>query len=326
MSGLPLVSVIIPTYNYGHFIDETLHSLYAQTCDHWEAIVVDDGSTDDTAAVVHEHMRKDPRIKFYQQENRKQAVARNLGLHHCSGQYVQFLDADDLIEPRKLEIQVALLEQHPEVDIVYGSVRYFKSETSADGPGIEWAKVDTWMPAVRSAGREVLSLLISNNIMPINAPLVRRRVIDEVGPFDEPLVEDWDYWIRCAILGKYFHYDDSEGSLALVRWHPDSSSRNSMAMTSSTLRMRQKIAATVSGAEFRSLNRKYWSDDEGRYGIELTSHGHVALGIRHLLRAAWLSLDIKFRLRWSFCAVLAAFVRGEGFRTLAMRSWSRIVP
>ena len=322
MSDLPLVSVIIPTYNYGHLIDETLHSLYAQTYDHWEAIVVDDGSTDNTAAVVHEHMGKDRRIKFYQQENRKQAVARNLGLHHCSGQYVLFLDADDLIEPRKLEVQVALLEQHPEVDIVYGSVRYFKSKTSADGLGIEWAEVDSRVPAVRSGGREVLYLLIRNNFMPTNAPLARRRVIDEVGPFDEllPPAEDWDYWIRCAILGKYFHYDDSEGSLALRRLHPDSSSSNPKAMLSSALRVRQKIAATVSDAEFLSLNWEMSACLEAWLGMEETAHGSPGKGMRRLWRAAVMSRHLRRKMKWVLCGVVAPFMRGERLKRFATTS------
>ena len=228
MSDLPLVSVIIPTYNYGHFIDETLHSLYAQTYDHWEASVVDDGSTDDTAAVVHEHMGKDRRIKFYQQENRNQAAAKNLGLHHCSGQYVQFLDADDLLESRKIESQVGYLERHPGVDLVYGSVRYFRTDVPEERRYSMGSDNSEWVPQFSGNLRKYLSALIQNNIMAINCPLIRRSVIEEVGPFDEdlPPVEDWEYWIRCAFHDKVFAYADFPDALALVRCHPNSSSKN----------------------------------------------------------------------------------------------------
>jgi glycosyltransferase involved in cell wall biosynthesis len=120
--------VIVPTYNYGCFIGETLECLRAQTYVNWECIVVDDGSTDDTAERVSRFMEQDARFKFLRQENARQAAAKNNGLQNSAGEYIQFLDADDLIEPQKFEQQVEYLEAHPEVDIVYGSMRYFKTE------------------------------------------------------------------------------------------------------------------------------------------------------------------------------------------------------
>ena len=193
MSLPPLVSVIVPTYNYGHFIGQTLKSLQAQTYPHWECVVVDDGSTDDTAEVVAAHAASDPRIKYLRQQNQFQAAARNLGLRHSAGQYVQFLDADDKIEPRKLERQVAYLEEHPEVDIIYGGVRYF-TETGID-ESLHSVDEDNqpWMRKLSGQGRELVSTLVRRNLMVINAPLVRRRVINAVEPFAEslPPVEDW---------------------------------------------------------------------------------------------------------------------------------------
>src|SRR5215208_6900864 len=97
----PLVSVVVPSYNYGHLIRETLESLAAQTYAAWECVVVDDGSADDTRAVVEAYAATDPRVRYVRQENARQGAARNNGIRHSSGAYFQFLDADDTIETLK---------------------------------------------------------------------------------------------------------------------------------------------------------------------------------------------------------------------------------
>src|SRR5258708_7235502 len=114
-----LVSVVIASHNYAHFIPQTLDSVLAQTYPNWECIVVDDGSTDNTREVVERYADADQRIRYLWQENQRLAAARNRGIANSSGEYLQFLDADDLIEPGKFERQVGVLEHHPEIDIVY---------------------------------------------------------------------------------------------------------------------------------------------------------------------------------------------------------------
>src|ERR1700750_2164810 len=113
-----LVSVVVPTYNYAHFIGRMFDSLLAQTYTHWECIVVDDGSTDETGQVVARMAERDPRVRYVRQRNQREAVAKNTALNLARGRYVQFLDADDLIEPLKFERQVEFLEANPEADIV----------------------------------------------------------------------------------------------------------------------------------------------------------------------------------------------------------------
>src|SRR5690349_10849851 len=97
----PLVSVIVPTYNYARFIDQTLENLRAQTYERWECIIVDDGSTVDTEEVVSRFIEHEPRVHYIRQANQRQSVAKNTGLAAASGKYVQFLDADDFIESQK---------------------------------------------------------------------------------------------------------------------------------------------------------------------------------------------------------------------------------
>ncbi len=237
----PAVSVIVTCHNYGHFLAEALESVRAQSSPDWECIVIDDGSTDDTREVSDRFISMDPRFRYLHQPNQGLSSARNAGLDVCTGSYVQFLDADDRLEPRKLEAQVAYLKQHPETDIVYGDVRYFNeahalplaNDLSQDGRQA--------MARVSGSGPAVLHALARGNIMVVNAALLRKTVIDDVGRFDQDLWghEDWDYWIRCALAGKRFQYLEEDGALALVRVHARSMSQNVAPMLRSNIQVRQ---------------------------------------------------------------------------------------
>ena len=123
---MPKVSIIIPCYNYGNLILETINSILNQSLQDWEAIIVDDGSTDNTFTVCKDI--NDPRVKIIRQDNLGISVARNTGINKSYGDFLQFLDADDLIQHDKLKIQSEYLDDHPEVDVVYGEVRYFYSD------------------------------------------------------------------------------------------------------------------------------------------------------------------------------------------------------
>jgi len=112
------VSVIIPAYNQGLYLKEAIQSVLDQTYPNFDLVIVDDGSTDDTAEVVHRF--RDQRIRYIYQENRGLSAARNTGIQHSDGELLTFLDSDDLFFPDKLEVLVAELEQHPEVGFVAG--------------------------------------------------------------------------------------------------------------------------------------------------------------------------------------------------------------
>ena len=130
MSYSDLVSVIIPTYNRDRLLIDALESVRCQTYRPIEAIVIDDGSTDDTQEVVKRfseaNSSKSFRISYLCQNNRGPSAARNTGLKAASGEYVQFLDSDDLIHPRKLEIQVGLLKSHPQIRCIFSERFKFK--------------------------------------------------------------------------------------------------------------------------------------------------------------------------------------------------------
>ena len=319
----PLVTVIVPTYNYGRFIGQTIESLQSQTYRDWECVIVDDGSTDDTEEVAARLVAEDARVRYVRQENLRQAAARNNGIRHARGHYFQFLDADDLLEREKIERQVAFLESHTEVDIVYSNVRYF----DAVGQGEMRRSVDSddvWMPEVSGAGEEILLPLVRNNIMPVNSPLLRRAVIEEVGFFDErlPPVEDWEYLIRCAALGKRFHYEESEGVRALVRAHPESSSSDRRRMLRAEILMRETIRPLLKDARVARLNEERRADGVGLLGVEEFVYSGRARAFAQFLKACATDSRRRFRAKWLLCAAATPFVTRAQMRKLVTTSLS----
>jgi glycosyltransferase involved in cell wall biosynthesis len=318
----PLVSVIIPTHNYGKLISETLNSLQRQTLTDWECIVVDDGSTDDTSEVVACFTEHEPRLRYLSQENQRQAVAKNTGLTDARGKYVQFLDADDLIESHKLERQVAYLEEHPEVDIVYGDVRYFRTSNPDERLYSMGEENLPWMSKVSGEGREVLDSLVRNNIMVINSPLIRRSIFGEVGLFDArlPPAEDWDYWLRCAAARKRFQFFDRQDTMALVRIHSGSSSQNRVQMYKVTLLIRKKLATLIKDEQILTFNRELRARDEGELGILEAARERSVDAMWHLLNSARLERRWRWRTKLFACALAAPFVSGARLQLMITSS------
>ncbi len=122
----PLVSVIIPCYNQGRFLSSALHSLLSQTWQHWEAIVVDDGSTDDTSQVVERF--QDPRVCYFYQQNNGVSAARNSGLEQARGDFVAFLDADDAWRREFLERTLVTLLNDPRLGMVYSRYQFLDDQ------------------------------------------------------------------------------------------------------------------------------------------------------------------------------------------------------
>jgi hypothetical protein len=164
---------------------------------------------------------------------------------------------------------------------------------------------EPWMPEASGAGREVLLPLLRKNIMVINSPLVRRSVIDDVGAFDPelPPVEDWDYWIRCALAEKRFEFRDFDGTLALVRAHAASASRQSASVLAAWRALRAKIDALSDDAELLWLNREMKAQLEGAVGFGEVAGGSRLSAARQFVRAGVLCPRAKGRVKWMLCAL-----------------------
>ena len=202
-----LISVIIPAYNAAKWIGETLDSVLAQTYPALEVLVVDDGSTDATAEVVRGYGE---RVRLIEKPNGGHASARNLGIRLAQGEYVAFVDADDLWNPRKLELQVNCLQQQGVAWVICGA-DHFEDSTQQIIKGYD---------SPIHAG-DVLEALFQENFIASPTPLIRKSIFAEVGDFDEsyPAAADWDMWLRIAVR---YPLGAVNQKLALRRLHPGS--------------------------------------------------------------------------------------------------------
>ena len=184
----PRVSVVIPAYDAAAHIGEAIESVLAQTLPASELIVVDDGSGDETAEIA----RSFEAVDLLTQSNRGPSAARNAGVTRSSGDLLAFLDADDLMTPRRLELQSAHLRENPATDIVFGAQEVrVEDETS----------VPYWVEGSPTPPREIGPAEIERIYH--MSMLLRRRTWDLVGPFDETMrmAEDLDWTLRASELG-----------------------------------------------------------------------------------------------------------------------------
>ncbi len=201
------VSVIIPCYNAEKYISETLESVFNQTFKDYEVLLIDDGSTDNSLSLVREQYGG--RVRIFTQKNKGVAAARNVGLAQSVGEYLSFLDADDIWLPEKLELQTQFLDVNKEVDLVYSDTYEFN-----DAKGV-FPK--TWFQKRKHFTGSVFKEIFIANFIPTLTVTIRKTCLLDSGYFDEDLdllgCEDGNLWMRIALnhkigclekpLGKY---------------------------------------------------------------------------------------------------------------------------
>lgn len=237
-----LISIIIPCYNQAQFLPETLQSVLDQSYQNWECIIVNDGSPDDTEEIAQKWCEKDVRFIYLKKENGGLSSARNAGLKIAKGDYIQFLDSDDLLEKDKLLHQSLFFNFN--IDIIISGYRYFENSE-----GIGKLKIigrSGSIPetiVIMSDNVDVINLFRRRNPFVICAPLYKKRVFDIVGNFDEQLhsLEDWDFHLRCALKKVIFHHSGyADNSKVLIRLHDNSMTRNSDKMQENFIKFRKK--------------------------------------------------------------------------------------
>lgn len=242
---MPKVSVIIPAYNAMNYLPATLESLLNQTFEDFEAIVVNDGSSDETEEWVSQI--ESPKVKLISQQNKGLAGARNTGIAHAQGDYIAFLDADDLWEPTKLTKQVAVLEENPEVGLVYTWVALIDEQGKFTGRIFE-----------NNAEGNVWNQLTERNIIECGSvAVVRRSYLEEVGGFDcelQSFVEDWDMWLRIA---SRYPFKVVKEPLVYYRQISTSASRNWQAMERSFQMVIEKAFDSAPSNLLYLKNRSY---------------------------------------------------------------------
>lgn len=211
----PIVSLIVPVYNGEDYIGKTVQSVLKQTYDNWELLIIDDGSTDHTKEVINK-FKDHPRIKYFYKKNGGQGSARNLGIKKSKGSYLAFLDADDLWDEDRLEMQIKLLLEK-DVSLVFSPMRCidksgkYLNKSLGNGKGM-------------FQGFQALFLMAAGTIsIPNSSVIASKESVVRAGCFNESEeirnMEDYDLWFRMLMSGSKFY--GTEKILGSYRIHQD---------------------------------------------------------------------------------------------------------
>jgi hypothetical protein len=253
----PLVSVVIPCYDQAHFLSEAIQSVLTQTYPHVELVVVDDGSNDNTVAVVNRY----PGIRYFRQENQGLAAARNAGLRQTIGEYLVFLDSDDRLLPHALEAGLRCFQENPACGFVYGHCQFI----AFDGASMRG------LPSPVVKDNFYLELLRG---MPILAPasvMYRREVFESVGGFNVALSPAADYKMYYDIA-RQFPVSCHGEKIVEYRKHGTSMTRDSLRMLRSNLAalrlQRQHVKADRSKKEAYKAGIRFWKQQCGPGSVQ----------------------------------------------------------
>lgn len=268
MEKIPLVSVIIPSYNREHLIGRSIRSVLNQTYEEIEVIVVDDGSTDNTRDVVNNF--NDKRIRYIHHDNNLGGcIARNTGINASRGEYIAFQDSDDVWLPDKLEKQMQAFKIVPEnVGIVYSAFIRVKDDSASFIPSPKFTIKDG----------NLLYQLIKGNFISTQTTILRKICFDKAGEFDKNLhrLQDWELFIR---MSKYFEFKYISEPLVIAYYQKDSISSNKKAYLEAITLIIEKHLDAFS-KNLIALAQTYC-----HIGTELYSLGNKKLGREYLLRA-----------------------------------------
>jgi glycosyltransferase involved in cell wall biosynthesis len=292
------VSVIIPTYNRGPYIAEAIRSVLGQTYPRVEIIVADDGSTDDTRELVAQFGQG---VTYLQLPHRGQpAATRNAGLRATEGEYVAFLDSDDLFLPDKLALQVAALEPHPEAGLAYSNGYFFR-----DDPQVPIGRALDGLPTPTG---DALPDLLRGNFLTSPVVLVRRACLEVAGFFDEDpalfIAEDYELWLR---LSAHFPFVYVLGDVAAIRRHGESISRDVADLRSCALLALAKLERRYPDlrTSYATAFNEGYARNHGAIAMALLQQGQIPGGLSHAFQA----------LRYS--------LRTPGLGTKALLQWLR---
>ena len=230
--SLPSLSIILPTYNGSRFIAQAIDSVQKQTFPDWELIVIDDGSTDDTAHIIQTYVQNDPRITIIKQVNAGQGAARKNGIARAQGAYIALIDDDDIWQnPLKLENQMAFLFKHPD-HVLVGSA---KTELiDEDGKHIAWYENP-------QSDEDIRNHMLLKNCFITSSVVFSKAAYEAVGGFsDMRLSEDYELWLRMGKEGKLVNVDRADVAYRVRRSSSSASRRLKLCANTLTLIVRNR--------------------------------------------------------------------------------------
>jgi glycosyltransferase involved in cell wall biosynthesis len=243
-SSRPTVSIVVPAYNAEPFIARALRSAVGQTYRNLEIVVIDDGSTDSTAALIHGF--KDPRIRYLHQANQGQGRARNRGIRTSTGAYITFLDADDFYRADKIERQVAFLETHPEFGAAFCNALHFYSD----------APERLFRRSSRIDAADIFRALMQSSLINPNTLMVRAPVLRDKFEFreDRYYPEEWDLYLRLSRAGVRFGYQDEDLAVVEIRENSNTTMEIQWILKRHALEMFERLFADMSESERTALD------------------------------------------------------------------------
>jgi len=303
----PDVSIIIPAYNHATLLGEALESIFSQTFRSFEIIIVDDGSTDDTANVL-KPLIEQGLIRYIYQQKQGVSAARNRGIVEAGGRYIAFLDSDDLFESEKLDIQVKYLQDHPGVGLVHSG--FTKFDNAGNDLGYRDASWFSGMiyPQI---------LLYWTTLMAVDTVLIPKNILDSVGLFDTTLSmgEDLDLWRRIA---RKYPFGFINKSLARVRVHAGNTSGDKLRATQELLMYLERAFEDDPGLSMRfrkrALSRMF---STMAYNL-LSENGYEALQAARL--NAWRAITNDPMNSHGYTSLVSTLL-GYNFRQALIRRW-----
>jgi len=264
------VSVIIPTFNRAGLLRETLASVCAQTAAPFEILVIDDGSTDETAAML---AREFPPVTVHRIAHAGQGAARNVGIAHARGDAIAFLDSDDVWDARFVECMRAALDASPRAGFAYCDYALFD--------GARTLRENNVLPEHQLRG-DVFPKLLETNFLCTGALLIRRECFARVGGFDPtlPPVEDWDLWLR---LARRYPAEYVAASLVRIRVNALHASRNPQIIYARNLQLLDKLRREFpdDARRFRTLLRRHTQNFHWALATSFRVQGQRLRALKH---------------------------------------------
>jgi glycosyltransferase involved in cell wall biosynthesis len=277
----PTITTIIPTHNRARYVVEAIESALPQLDPGDEIIVVDDGSTDNTRVLLATY---GPQVKYLWQENAGPSVARNMGMNHARGEFVAFLDSDDLWPQDKIVTQRQLLRQYPETDLIFGLETKFTSTNGLKPPSLRRRPVYPILRRLHTSAEQFLLSLTFENVVPTSTALFRRDCIVKIGLMDQALwqAEDYDFWLRFAIAGFRARFIDKP--LVHRRLHEGNLVNHWEKRTLSTVAVLERYLSQTTSIVHKRLKNRIFSShyDIGSYYLATR---HYTSAASHLRRA-----------------------------------------
>jgi glycosyltransferase involved in cell wall biosynthesis len=271
----PKVTVVIPAYNAELWLRDALNSAVAQSYPAHEIIVVDDGSIDRTEEVAHSFGEK---IIYIKQPNQGVSAARNTAIRAATGDWIAFLDSDDVILPEKLERQVGVIEANPKLVVVYSAFQYsYPDGTTRPMPAF---RAENLWPALR----------YRTPILPSTA-MIRRSAFEDVGNFntDYAHAEDWELWFRLIRRYTAKAFQDIPERLTVYRSWENNATKHFMRTTAASLRLLDTILLD----DLSGISKKIW-----KRKIESRIFYHISLAYREVQNERYWEYAVESFLKW----------------------------